>query len=159
MPGFVYIDSSRLDANSAWTEDEAGDLSNNTEHNFEHAVRGGTYGSGVRLVVARGRTAWSMSSHATTEDTTAIVFATDAADGDPNFDSGETPVITYSIEEDAGSTGLANLGASMEFWHWVGIGTLDYQGFSVVVHLDDNASNTYSGYINWTAHGLPSTDE
>lgn len=89
---WTNINPNRLDADSPVDEDLTGDVADNELHNFEHALRVGTFATGVRLALARGATAFdvNLDGSGNGESVDAVVFATDALDGDPNFDSAPT---------------------------------------------------------------------
>jgi len=92
------ISSSREDQDSPVDEDLMGDIIDNTEYNFDHAVRGGTHATGVRLAIARGYVqVLDTTVGADYKKTGTVTFSTDAADGNPNFDS--SPFVWMTVRE------------------------------------------------------------
>jgi hypothetical protein len=88
MSSWTTITDARIDADSPIDEDLMTDIRENAEYLYERHVRSGTATTGVRTIMARGKSsAQSLSLDGTGNgsDTVAITFSTDATDGAPAF--------------------------------------------------------------------------
>lgn len=158
---YTDIPDTDIDADSDIDDAILEDLVENAEYNHDHAMRGGTHLVGVRLAVARGVTAFSDSISSGSQDgTQAIVFATDAIDGDPNFS--EVPVFKYSMEEDGtGVAWSAFTQATSDSWeHFVESGSQTSAGVTIRNTITGSSSDgTFKANINWIAFGLVTAGE
>jgi len=169
MSDFTTISAGRRDVDSPVDEDLIDDIIENTEHNEEHAMRVGTYAVGVRRAWACGRmgattsTPWTFTTSAGGDGSTTVtvLYSTDAEDGDPNFLTGETPIVAFSLEEndDASSVPWLSTGFNMPI-AWIGHGTNIDTGFTIEIGVENGqGSIDYEGFVNWTATALVDTDE
>lgn len=146
--GWTDISASRQDADSPIDEDLVGDIIANTEYNHDNAVRGGTHALGVRLAMARGRTAFGGSSISTID---VVIDFTAGEDGVPNFS--DTPIVTTSIEEDTGGSSWGGVIAA----HHIKGGTLSGTGCTVDINWGGTAA--YYGWVHWIAIGKVTSGE
>ena len=153
MADFTTVTGSRLDADSPWTEDEAQDIYYNTEHNFDHAMRCGSYAVPARLTCARGQFAFSMTSSSSTMDANSIDWTAggqaDADDADPNFSAAPRVYCTL-VEDPASTTDWSTIDI---LFHFIEESTITTDGFTVNIRINDGGANSFQGFINWVAIG------
>lgn len=158
--GWTSISDTRTDSDSPVDEDLLVDLSDNSQYNYDHALRCGTDSSGVRLVLARGAIEIDETSViADVAMTGTVTFATvgHADDGDPNFNS--TPRIEFGFEEDS-TGGYVEWKATAGVRAWGAVLTaVSSTAFSYRVQFENNSGIDIKGYVHWAAIAEPSTGE
>ena len=157
MPGsWTDIADATFDADSPTTATLWEDVIENTEYNNDHALRGGTHASGVRLGFARGKSSeFSIVTDGSGNgNVTWNITISSATDGDPNFSA--TPTAIGFVCEDSGG-GTA--------WNSLAVYSVRITGGSstvintriAVAHA--GATVTIKGYLYWNLVGAVSSGE
>ncbi len=167
MSAWTVISGNAIDANSPWHEGLVEDFHDNISYNYERALRCGRNAVGVRLALARGRKAFTVSLDATGDgaSTVTITYATDATDGDPNFLTSETPTFSYSLEQDSG--GGVNWSEFFSndwnegFQHFIASRPDADEDMTIQINCANasGGSGTFAGWINWRAEALVASGE
>ncbi|MCP4898882.1 MAG: hypothetical protein GY906_18070 [bacterium] len=160
--GWTDIDDTTFDAESPNVEGLFEDIVENTEYNFEHAVRGGTHAAGVRLATARGAVSFTAVSQTLLQvDITLNGGGTDCDDGDPNFDA--APRVILTIREDPTSANDFTSGGASSFnemHYWIEEGYPTTATCRCQVWMDDgSAGPNYKGMIHFIAVGTVTSGE
>jgi len=158
MSDYTIIANTSVDADSPIDEDLMLDLKENVEHNFEHAVRGGTFAAGVRLAIARG----IISDNATTDGSghcapqpTTVTFSSDSVDGNPNFLT--APVVVAVLVEDTSGTAWPSTVSMIYMHNLTNISATGFTGEWKVMNF--TATTNYKVFIHWIAVGFVNTGE
>lgn len=163
MSSYTTITDGQVDAESPLDEDLMSELRDNTAYNYERALRVGTNTTGVRRAMACGRKAWSITCSGSNGSTTvAITFSSDAEDGNPNFDSGATPVVLFSLEEDdTGAEVDWGTNPADHVQAWIETGTLAYTGCTITIDVKNaaGATDVYNGFLHWMATAAVTSGE
>jgi len=116
---------------------------------------------GVPIVVARGYKAWSGTTDGTdgfVDIPVTVTFSSDAADGDPGFDSGSTIHVVLALAEitTGGGTAfpVAGVRADQNIGVFMDSGQPTYTGFTATISINDFTNSTlYKGNLHWFAFG------
>ena len=157
MPPYTNISASRVDADSPVDEEFGGDAADNDQHLFEHALRCGTYATGVRLALARGATDLdiNLDGSGNGQSSDAITFTT-ALDGNPAFSVAPTCIGLVFEELSTGG----DVGTPTSLMVRIEEGSLSTSGFTVVTTVrGGGATVTVDFRIHWAFVGAPSSGE
>ena len=150
--GWTNISSGRYDADSPVDEDLIGDIVSNTEYNHDHALRGGTHSTGVRLAVAMGvkTITFGASSY---DASSTVTFSSDSDHGDPNFSSSPRVFLSFTTSSASFSTGANNVNFT------VGTSTITSTSFDIDLHRNSTSPGTQNVDVAWLAIGQVTAGE
>jgi len=157
---YTDISAARTDADSDVDEDLMTDLADNDRHNFSHALRCGTFTTGVRRAFAGGTHDDTIntdgSGHGTSTGT--ITFASDAVDGPPNFSA--TPLLlTLTAQELSTGADLGTNDPSVSVWLDETNGITSTVINYVLTVRNATTLSAIDIRIHWAVAGLPTGTE
>lgn len=161
MPDYTAIANTDFDASSPVDEDFVTALRDNSQYNFNHAIRCGTFAAGARLAHDDGRTSFNGTTDGSGNLSVTVTCSFTAS---INFDS--APVFVCSPEEvttgsPAGIVWTNFTDAVSEaFTHYIASGSVSTTQAQVTLEFNAGpASSQVRGRINWIAAGLVTAGE
>jgi hypothetical protein len=157
---WVDLTTGQTDAESPVNDTLMDQIRSNEDYLFDSALRGGTFGTPVRLVVARGVKAVSITVNTQIgatgiyrgANTYTVTFSTDSDDGDPGFSANPRVYATfYSQDTDLTGTNAAVVTPYVNS---------DSNTQTIInVNAWCPASATIAGNLYWMAIGPPTAGE
>lgn len=147
---WTEIAATRYDQDSPEDEDLWGDIIANAAYNYDHALRCGIHATGARNCMAHGVVSFSdVTVGANKAFTGTVTFATDAIDGDPNFSTPPTVILT--LEQVTDATYEAWTPANSIYAYSAIVTARDVDTFTYRIQFYNALDPDLSGKLHWRA--------